>query len=500
MILSDSASEWICTVFPGLTSADVLPKGRVTIPTRTHAHGARRTVGFGTMPLFVIRPRHPLTAVLLAMAVASSPLQAATGDDPVPPAGYPSWADVHAAQSSEAAKAAEITTITGLLDGLQEQSEAAGDAAVRSAADYAVAQAGLDSASQRLETLSAQAARANDELARYRKGMGALAAQSYKTGGTNAGFFVALDALGTNSVQGLNLVKLVGDKTAALVEKAGAAGKVAAALTEQERAARNERERLSAEAKAKLDTARLARDALDRQVAGEQQHSTELMAQLAALKGTTAALEGEYRQGQAALAAYEKAQEAKRAAAEEQARRQAAAVARQPVSAGPAASAGTPALPGTPKQQGPMQPNPVQPDVPASNPEPPAPGTPPVAAAPPAPPAVVVPSVPGGAVNDPAAAKSYASGRLAAFGWGQDQFLCLAQLWTKESGWLTTATNPYSGAYGIPQALPPGKYSSAGSDWLTSYGTQIEWGLGYIRDRYGSPCAAWNHSVSLNWY
>jgi hypothetical protein len=103
-------------------------------------------------------------------------------------------------------------------------------------------------------------------------------------------------------------------------------------------------------------------------------------------------------------------------------------------------------------------------------------------------------------VNDPAGAKSYASGRLAAFGWGQDQFLCLAQLWTRESGWLTTATNPYSGAYGIPQALPPGKYSSAGSDWLTSYRTQIEWGLGYIRDRYGSPCAAWNHSVSLNWY
>jgi hypothetical protein len=111
-----------------------------------------------------------------------------------------------------------------------------------------------------------------------------------------------------------------------------------------------------------------------------------------------------------------------------------------------------------------------------------------------------VPSVPGGAVNDPAGAKSYAPGRLPAYGWGQGQFLCLAQLWTKESNWLTTATNAYSGAYGIPQALPPGKYASAGGDWLTSYRTQIEWGLGYIRDRYGSPCAAWNHSVTLNWY
>jgi len=130
----------------------------------------------------------------------------------------------------------------------------------------------------------------------------------------------------------------------------------------------------------------------------------------------------------------------------------------------------------------------------------PAPAPAPVPTPSPAQPPVVVPSVPGGAVNDPAGAKSYASGRLAAFGWGQDQFQCLAQLWTKESNWLTTATNPYSGAYGIAQALPAGKYASAGSDWLTNYRTQVEWGLGYIKDRYGSPCGAWSHSVSYSWY
>ncbi|WP_235008900.1 hypothetical protein [Arthrobacter sp. SLBN-122] len=138
--------------------------------------------------------------------------------------------------------------------------------------------------------------------------------------------------------------------------------------------------------------------------------------------------------------------------------------------------------------------------LPFRTPPPPPPPPPPPAPALPSPPAVVVPSVPGGAVNDPAGAKSYASGRLAAFGWGQDQFLCLARLWTKESNWLTTATNAWSGAYGIAQSLPPGKYASAGSDWLTSYRTQVEWGLGYIRDRYGSPCGAWNHSIALNWY
>lgn len=278
------------------------------------------------MPLFVTNRSFPIFAGLMAIALAGATALPAAAEEP--PGGYPSWADVQQAQSSEAAKAAEITGINGLLDGLQAQSEAAGDAAVRSAADHAAADAELQAATARVQTLSAQAARADDQLARYRKDIGALAVQSYKTGGTNTGFFVALDALGTNSAQGLNLVKLVGDKTAALVNKAAAAGKVAAALREQEQVARGERERLAGEAKVKSEAARSARDALARQVTEEQQHSGELTAQLAALKGTTAAVEGEYRQGKAALAAYEAAQAAKRAAAEEQARRQAEAAAK----------------------------------------------------------------------------------------------------------------------------------------------------------------------------
>jgi peptidoglycan DL-endopeptidase CwlO len=180
------------------------------------------------MPLFVTNRFFPLFAGSMAIALAGATMLPATAEEP-PPGGYPSWSEVQQAQSSEAAKAAEITAINGLLDGLQAQSEAAGDAAVRSAADYAAADAELQLATSRLGTLSAQAARADDQLARYRKDIGALAVQSYKTGGTNTGFFVALDALGANTTQGLNVVKLVGDKTAALVNKAAAAGKVACA-------------------------------------------------------------------------------------------------------------------------------------------------------------------------------------------------------------------------------------------------------------------------------
>ncbi|WP_454859960.1 aggregation-promoting factor C-terminal-like domain-containing protein [Promicromonospora soli] len=88
----------------------------------------------------------------------------------------------------------------------------------------------------------------------------------------------------------------------------------------------------------------------------------------------------------------------------------------------------------------------------------------------------------------------------AARGWTGEEWTCLELLWERESGWNYQAANPSSGAYGIPQALPGSKMGSAGSDWATNPATQIEWGLGYIADRYGTPCGAWGHSESVGWY
>ena len=89
---------------------------------------------------------------------------------------------------------------------------------------------------------------------------------------------------------------------------------------------------------------------------------------------------------------------------------------------------------------------------------------------------------------------------LGEFGFSSDQFGCLDSLYMRESGWNPSADNPSSSAYGIPQALPGSKMASAGADWATNPVTQIRWGLGYIRDRYGSPCGAWGHSQSNGWY
>jgi hypothetical protein len=94
--------------------------------------------------------------------------------------------------------------------------------------------------------------------------------------------------------------------------------------------------------------------------------------------------------------------------------------------------------------------------------------------------------------------KAIAASMLASRGWS-GQFSCLDSLWSKESGWKVSASNP-SGAYGIPQALPGSKMSTVGPNWRTDAATQITWGLNYIADSYGSPCAAWAHSRANNWY
>jgi hypothetical protein len=96
--------------------------------------------------------------------------------------------------------------------------------------------------------------------------------------------------------------------------------------------------------------------------------------------------------------------------------------------------------------------------------------------------------------------RQIAQAMLGSFGWSSSQFSCLDPLWEHESRWSVTAANPGSGAFGIPQALPGSRMASAGPDWQTSAATQITWGLRYIRDTYGSPCAAWSHAQATGWY
>ena len=92
-----------------------------------------------------------------------------------------------------------------------------------------------------------------------------------------------------------------------------------------------------------------------------------------------------------------------------------------------------------------------------------------------------------------------ALGRLlaASYGWGTgDQWTALDNIAMAESGWSDTVVNPASGAAGIAQKIDgfgPGYESGNAAQ-------QIMWMLRYIKDRYGTPAAAWQFHLANGWY
>ena len=98
-----------------------------------------------------------------------------------------------------------------------------------------------------------------------------------------------------------------------------------------------------------------------------------------------------------------------------------------------------------------------------------------------------------------APAGSYQEYALAQLGGNASEFSCLESLWGKESNWNPNAQNPTSTAYGIPQFLDS-TWAGTGIAKTSDGYRQIDAGLIYINNRYGSPCAAWGHSQAHNWY
>ena len=80
---------------------------------------------------------------------------------------------------------------------------------------------------------------------------------------------------------------------------------------------------------------------------------------------------------------------------------------------------------------------------------------------------------------------------------------CLDEIIDRETAgtWSPTIYNySGSGAYGLPQALPGSKMSSAGPDWRTNPWTQIRWMRGYVNGRYGGSCSALAYHNAHGYY
>ncbi|MFS0729902.1 hypothetical protein ABC270_07460 [Curtobacterium sp. 1P10AnD] len=395
-----------------------------------------------------------VAGVLVAPIVTAAPASATT---------YPTWQDVQRAKGNEQAKKAEVDRVQTALHQVQADAAAKSAAAITASEAADRADAALATATQTATSLQSQADSASATAERAQQRAGQLAANLYRDGATDQ----MSTRIATTKDPGQLLYQLgaldqLSSTWAGVMDDASVAAKTASSLHEQAQRAEDERADLASAAEAKAADAKSAQEAADAAVDDTQQHSDELYAQLASLQDTTASEERGYQLGLQVAAQKAEQQRRREEAAERQREQQAAEAA----NTGPATSGSSSGGGSTSGGSGTNYPS------------------------------------TGGVVVDPAGAQAYARSAIGAYGWGSDQMGCLVSLWTQESGWRANALNVSSGAYGIPQALPADKMAVAGADWRTNAATQINWGLAYIHDAYGSPCGAWNHEMSVNphWY
>ena len=213
--------------------------------------------------------------------------------------GYPSWQDVQAAKKNEAAKKAEITKINGLIAGLQTEAADSAKFALQKDEEYNQALDALDLAKAKADSLQAQADAAHTAARTSGAQAGELVAELSRMGGND--FTVQLLLSRTSNVDDLLYKMGAMDKltehASQSYEQATQDANAADALSGQASSARKARADAAAIAKTVLDEAQKAADEAAIRAQNQEAVYATLYAQLAELKGTTAATEKAYLQG-----------------------------------------------------------------------------------------------------------------------------------------------------------------------------------------------------------
>jgi len=261
--------------------------------------------------------RHALGLGALS-AVALSAFGVTSGVSAAYAASYPSWDDVQNAMANETAKAAEVTRIQGLIDGLT-QKVAETQAAAEAAGEvfYAAQQAFFDAAAKADELQSkadVQAATADEAERKAAQ----VATQLYRDGGDDTSLELFFSGSSENADELLSRLGTM-DKVYAYTEKiydsAVQARNAAQSLSDQAVVAKDERDRLQQVAEQKMIEAQAAADAAQAALDEQTANLATMQAQLAALKDATASTVAGYKEGVRVAEEQRKAAEAAAAAA-----------------------------------------------------------------------------------------------------------------------------------------------------------------------------------------
>ncbi|WP_081882494.1 M23 family metallopeptidase [Cryobacterium sp. MLB-32] len=267
-------------------------------------------------------------AALALLVTLFSPVGAAQALD------YPSWQDLQNAKSNTVAAAAQVTKIQELLVSLQSQVDQTQAEADARGAALEEAQQKFDDAARRASELQAQADASKATADAATRQAGQLAAQLYRTGGTDLSMNLFLEG-GGNGGQADELLSKLGnmsklvERSTSIYDLAQAANNSAQALGDQAKVAQAERETLRIAAETALKAAQDAADAASAALAESQAKSLELDQQLAFMRDAEATTSAAYEAGvvERARIAAEAARVAAAARAAEAARAAAAAAA-----------------------------------------------------------------------------------------------------------------------------------------------------------------------------
>jgi len=267
-----------------------------------------------------------------------------TAPTPARAADFPTWDQVEAARGSEQSKQAQISTLNGLIDQLQEKTQATDDRADAAGRTYQSAQDDLDQATAAHAKLAASTTAATTESEELGSTVGQVAAALTRPGGSGLGAGAILGQDDPDAfLQGLSMSSKIGEQVDGLYARASTAAKTAGALAAQARVAKNARTKLADAAQDALDAAVAASEAAAAAEASERENVSTMRAQLATLRDDRLSIEQGYEAGVRARAAAAAA--AAKADAEARARQQAAAAAAAAAASRPAASAPAPSAP-----------------------------------------------------------------------------------------------------------------------------------------------------------
>jgi cell wall-associated NlpC family hydrolase len=212
---------------------------------------------------------------------------------------YPTWEDVQKAKRNQAATAAEIDRIEGILIALENKAAELGKIAQIKAEEYAQARDALAAATLKVERLDVRVDEAQKRADESATRAARLIAQLARTGGGDLtlGLFIGSASDTDQLLARLGTMNRLTESSSDILARAQFDQNLAESLADDAKAAEKVRKRLATDAEEALAVAQAASDKAEAQVAEQQSNADRLFAQLASLKNTTAQIERDYQEG-----------------------------------------------------------------------------------------------------------------------------------------------------------------------------------------------------------